>query len=366
MQYGLAIEQQPVVNTPVQRGTAVRIWISDGPAPRAVPDLHGLARKNAEDALLKAGFSLGDVFDRQFDATPGTIVAQQPAARSVERVGTVVRVWVAVPLPPPPPPPPPAKPEPPAPTPVTPTQVTQPPVTPTPVTPTPVTPTPVTQPPVTPPQAAPPQAAPAPVTPAPVTPTPVAAIPAPVVPEPVAPQLPAEAPRASVENPAPPVPVLRPIPNVVGSSESQASNALRAAGFLAGSPRITPSTAPAGTVTAQRPAAGQLAAPGTEVALEIATAVPSQSTVPMWWVVLGVFAAAAAASLIAKSVRRASKALPLSVRLEPRPDANMAVTLSGDGPLIRSELWLKACPDAGVQTPQGAGPFGMIEVAELR
>jgi len=44
----------------------------------------------------------------------------------------------------------------------------------------------------------------------------------------------------------------------------------------------------------------------------------------------------------------------------------MAVTLSGDGPLIRSELWLKACPDAGVQTPQGAGPFGMIEVAELR
>src|SRR4030095_4501763 len=55
---------------------------------------------------------------------------------------------------------------------------------------------------------------------------------------------------------------------------------------------------------------------------------------------------------------------PPSVPLEPRPDANMAVTLSGTGPLIRSELWLKACPDAGVQTALGAGPFGMTKVTE--
>jgi hypothetical protein len=149
---------------------------------------------------------------------------------------------------------------------------------------------------------------------------------------------------------------------VVGSSATQASNVLHAAGFLAGSLSTRPSTAPAGTVTSQ-PAAGQLAAPGTQVALEMAVAPPSEGTMPPWWV-LGVLAAAVAAGAIAKSVRRMPRTLPPSVGFEPRPDANMAVTLSGDGLLIRSELWLKPCPDAGVQTAPGA--FGLMEVTESR
>ena len=94
--------------------------------------------------------------------------------------------------------------------------------------------------------------------------------------------------------------------------------------------------------------------------------VPSQGTMPMWWVLLGIVAGAAAAGLMAKMRTRVPRALPPSVTFEPRPDANMAVTLSGDGPLVRSELWLKACPDAGVQTAHGAGPFGMMEVTESR
>ena len=144
-------------------------------------------------------------------------------------------------------------------------------------------------------------------------------------------------------------------------------DALRAAGFFAGTLSTTPSAAPAGTVTSQQPAAGQPAAPGTQVALEIAVTMPSKGTVPMWWVLLGIIGGAAAAGLIARKVRgRAPRALPPSVTFEPRPDANTAVTLTGDGPLIRSELWLEACPDAGVQTAHGAGPFGMMEITELR
>jgi hypothetical protein len=49
--------------------------------------------------------------------------------------------------------------------------------------------------------------------------------------------------------------------------------------------------------------------------------------------------------------------------LEPCPDAGIAVELSTDGPLVRSELWLSPCPDTGVQT---ADPFGISEVTESR
>jgi hypothetical protein len=201
--------------------------------------------------------------------------------------------------------------------------------------------------------------------PTPAAPPPAPALPIPPAPETLAAQLLVELPGVAVANPTAPV-LLISIPNVVGSSASQASSLLRDAGFLVGSLSTTPSTAVAGTVTSQQPAAGRLAAPGTQVALEIAMTAPAQSTVPPWLVVVVVLAAAAAAGLIAKGVRRTPRALPASVTWEPRPDPNMAVTLSGDGPLIRSELWLTACPDAGVQTAQGAGPFGMMEVAELR
>lgn len=200
--------------------------------------------------------------------------------------------------------------------------------------------------------------------PTPVAPPPAPALPIPPAPETLAAQLLVELPGVAVDNPTAPV-LMTLIPDVVGSSASQASNRLRAAGFLVGSLSTAPSTAAAGTVTSQQPAAGQPAALGTQVALEIATAVPLESTVPIWWAVLGVLAAATAAGLLMKWVRHTPATLP-SVTLRPRPDTSMAVRLSGDGPLIRSELWLKPCPDAGVQTAPGAGPLGMMEVTELR
>ena len=358
---GLVLDQEPAANTPVQRGSAVRIWISEGPEVGRIPDVRRLDRGSAAAVLLKDRFRLGGVFDRQVEAIPGTIVEQQPPAGSVERLGTVVQVWVAVPMPPPPPP----KPDPPRPTPTAP-----PPASPTPVRPTPAPPpAPVTPPPATPPVApspAPPTVTPPvrPAMPTPVAPPPAPALPIPPAPETLAAQLLVELPGVAVDNPTAPV-LMTLIPDVVGSSASQASNRLRAAGFLVGSLSTAPSTAAAGTVTSQQPAAGQPAALGTQVALEIATAVPLESTVPIWWAVLGVLAAATAAGLLMKWVRHTPATLP-SVTLRPRPDTSMAVRLSGDGPLIRSELWLKPCPDAGVQTAPGAGPLGMMEVTELR
>ena len=366
---GAVVDQQPLVNTPVRRGSAVNIMISDGPAPRPIPDVRGRDRATASEMLATARFRLGDVVDRPDESAPGSIVEQQPAAGTPARPGTLVQVWVAVPVP----------------------------------IPVPavvgkrerdaaaalasgrlrigtVGTRPSPQPRGTVIEQRPQAgqfvtantavdlmlAAPMPVAPQPpASQAPTPASPIPAVPESPAPQLLVQLPGVPVENPTAPVP-LTGIPNVVGSSASQASDVLRAAGFLVGSLNTTPSTAVAGTVTSQQPPAGQPAAPGTQVALEIATAMPVQAVMPIVWVVLGVLAAAAVAGLIAKGVRRTPRALPASVSLEPRPDPNMAVSLSGDGPLVRSELWLKACPDAGVQTAQGAGPFGTMEVAELR
>jgi beta-lactam-binding protein with PASTA domain len=393
---GAVIDQQPLANTPLRRGSAVNIMISDGPAPRPIPDVRGRDRATASAMLTAAGFRLGGVVDKPDESAPGSIVEQRPAAGTPARPGTLVQVWAAVPVP-----------------------IRVPAVVGTresdaaaalassrlrvgtvetrassqprgtvieqrPPAGQIVTantavdlmlaaPMPVAPPPVTPPVTSPP------VTPAPLRPVPAAAtqtrpaivgsLPRPTsipqAPETPPPQVLVQLPGVIVENPTAPVLATR-IPDVVGSSASRASDVLRAAGFLVGSLSTTPSPAAAGTVTSQQPAAGQPAAPGTQIALAIAVAMPVQGTLPVWWVVLGACAAAAAAGALKKILRRTPDALPASVTLAARPDTTVAVTLSEDAPLIRSELWLKACPDPGVQTAQGAGPFGTMEVAELR
>ena len=274
---GLVVEQQPAADTPVRRGSAVSVQISDGPAPRFIPDLQRLDRRTAADLLAKEGFRLGDVFDRQVAATPGTIVEQRPRAGTPAPADTVVQAWVAVPLPSPPAPPP-----------------TQPPTpTPTPV-PEATAPQSSVVPPAAPPSAAPPAASPS------------------VAPPSVAP----------------------------------------------------PSTAPANVVPEQRGTPIVPAAPAApEVAAQPALERTSEPGTPWWWLLLGMIGGAAVGGVIANVRGRTPRALPPSVTLEPRPDADIVVKLSADGALFRSELWLSPCPDTGVQT---ADPFGISEVTESR
>lgn len=70
-------------------------------------------------------------------------------------------------------------------------------------------------------------------------------------------------------------PALVTVPNVVGQSTAAASTAITAAGLIVGTITSTPSaTVPADHVISQTPAAGASVAPGSAVALVVATAVP--------------------------------------------------------------------------------------------
>jgi beta-lactam-binding protein with PASTA domain len=121
-------------------------------------------------------------------------------------------------------------------------------------------------------------------------------------------------------------------------------------------------------------------APGVAVAMPLAVPTPAPPVVPIapepatpvtpvtpWlWALLGTLVGGAAVGIGASVRKHLSRALPPSLTLAPRPDPRMAVRLAVDGPLSRAELWLKPCPDAGVQAAQGSGPFGMIEMTESR
>ena len=90
---------------------------------------------------------------------------------------------------------------------------------------------------------------------------------------------------------------------------------------------------------------------------------------PLVWLLLGAGLVAALAGITVKAKARASREpreLPPSITLAPHPDPQMTVELSADGPVTRSELWLRPFRDAGSQTAEGSGPLGMIEVTEMR
>ncbi len=70
------------------------------------------------------------------------------------------------------------------------------------------------------------------------------------------------------------------VPNVVGQSQSQATSALQAASFAVGIDKVPSSTVPSGTVSAQSPAAGVLAQPGTTVTIVVSSGPPTASPSP--------------------------------------------------------------------------------------
>jgi serine/threonine-protein kinase len=67
------------------------------------------------------------------------------------------------------------------------------------------------------------------------------------------------------------------VPNVIGQSQSQATSALQSRGFAVGIDKVPSSTVPPGTVSAQSPAAGVLAQPGTTVTIVVSSGPPTAS-----------------------------------------------------------------------------------------
>jgi len=92
-----AVAEQPAasVGDQVVKGTTITLTVSDGPAPRVVPNLIGLDPAAAEAEILKLGLTVTKLADDIGDAEAGKVGGQVPAAgESVPRGGSV-SYWVS-------------------------------------------------------------------------------------------------------------------------------------------------------------------------------------------------------------------------------------------------------------------------------
>lgn len=93
---GVTMLTRPAATTPLSPGAPVTVVVSRGAPTIPVPGLLGLSQADARTRLELDGLALGTVTRRRAsDATPGTVVAQKPAAGTLAAPGTVVDVVVA-------------------------------------------------------------------------------------------------------------------------------------------------------------------------------------------------------------------------------------------------------------------------------
>jgi serine/threonine-protein kinase len=93
---GLAMLTRPPAGTALAPAAGVILVVSRGAPTISVPDLLGMASADARTRLEAEGLQLGTVTRRRTtDGSPGTVVAQRPAAGTLAAPGTVVDIVVA-------------------------------------------------------------------------------------------------------------------------------------------------------------------------------------------------------------------------------------------------------------------------------
>jgi serine/threonine-protein kinase len=89
----VVIEQDPAAGTMIQEGAVVTIYYSDG--KEKVPDVVGLKRQDAIQAIEAAGFT-ADVFESDDTTEPaGTVFRQSPEANQTPPAGTTITIFVS-------------------------------------------------------------------------------------------------------------------------------------------------------------------------------------------------------------------------------------------------------------------------------
>jgi len=87
---------EPAVGTELRRGDEVTMLVSLGPAPRAVPELAGLPRGEAETALSELGFVVEVREDFNGDIEAGLVIGTEPApAAGPQPVGSTIVLVVS-------------------------------------------------------------------------------------------------------------------------------------------------------------------------------------------------------------------------------------------------------------------------------
>jgi serine/threonine-protein kinase len=81
---GQIVAQDPLAGGSTRRQRSVRVWISAGPRSTIVPSLLGESERTAQLRVVQDGFSAGPIAEiRSLDYTVGTVVAQNPPAKSM-------------------------------------------------------------------------------------------------------------------------------------------------------------------------------------------------------------------------------------------------------------------------------------------
>jgi serine/threonine-protein kinase len=80
---GQILAQDPSAGANTRRQRSVRVWISAGPRSTIVPSLVGESERTAQLRVTQEGFAIGPSAEiRSLDYTVGTVVAQNPPAKS--------------------------------------------------------------------------------------------------------------------------------------------------------------------------------------------------------------------------------------------------------------------------------------------
>ncbi|HLJ83037.1 MAG TPA: Stk1 family PASTA domain-containing Ser/Thr kinase [Candidatus Eremiobacteraceae bacterium] len=87
---GLVIQQDPAGGTPLERGNEVTIMLS---IPGEVPDTEGMALQDAENTLLNAGYTVGNITPTTEGAN-GKVVRTEPFAGTKLNPNTPVNIYV--------------------------------------------------------------------------------------------------------------------------------------------------------------------------------------------------------------------------------------------------------------------------------
>jgi len=91
---GTVIEQNPSPGAPAEPDSAVRVWVAI-PIPVVVPDLVGRRALDADSTLLGSRLRTGVVRARESTEASGLVLQQSPAAGTRVSPGTPVDLWVA-------------------------------------------------------------------------------------------------------------------------------------------------------------------------------------------------------------------------------------------------------------------------------
>jgi beta-lactam-binding protein with PASTA domain/tRNA A-37 threonylcarbamoyl transferase component Bud32 len=94
--HGIVIRTSPTFGTLVAANSTVTLYVSTGPAKKAVPDVIGKKELDAESELTNAGFKVGKPRTDPSSSQPqGTVIDQSPAGNTLAKPGITVTITVS-------------------------------------------------------------------------------------------------------------------------------------------------------------------------------------------------------------------------------------------------------------------------------